>query len=211
MRRLYFGLFGLALLTIVAIGAYDWDWPAGSQTGSVSADAECAPGTATDVQIGGPFELVNQDGETVTEADFQDKYMLVYFGFTFCPDTCPIALETMSVALEQAGEAADAIVPVFISVDPERDTPDVVKDYISYFHNDFVGLTGSMEQVKDAARAYRVYFGKEAPDPASDSYFVNHTSIIYLMGPGGRYLTHFTHSDTPQKIASQISSCIRQK
>ena len=155
-------------------------------------------------QIGGPFELVDQDGATRTDADFRGKYMLVYFGYTFCPDVCPTALQVMSQAMDRLDPALQAaIVPIFVTVDPERDTVAQMKSYVGNFHPRMVGLTGSLEQVTDAARRYRVYFAKAKSDSASD-YLVDHSSIVFVMDPDGKYLTHFTHEATPEKMAEKL-------
>lgn len=202
MQRVYFGIAGLLLFVIGLSQAYDWSLP---RRNDVDA---CPRGVETGISIGGPFELVNHLGETVTHEEFYGKYMLIYFGFTFCPDTCPIALETMSVALDQMGKKGERVRPVFISVDPERDTPEAVKDYIAYFRDDFIGLTGSLEQVEAVAQAYRVFFTKDEATANPDDYLVNHTSIIYLMDPEGEYISHFTHNDPPEKVAARITSCM---
>jgi cytochrome oxidase Cu insertion factor (SCO1/SenC/PrrC family) len=127
--------------------------------GQQGKSAATATGTAL---IGGPFTLVNQDGKTVTEKDFLGRYMLVFFGYTYCPDICPTELQVMTAALEQMGEDAKKIQPVFVSIDPERDTPEVVKSYVENFGSGLVGLTGAPEQVAQAAKAYRVYYAKAA-------------------------------------------------
>ncbi len=154
-------------------------------------------GTAS---IGGPFTLVDHTGKTVTEADFRGRFMLVFFGFTYCPDACPTALTTMADALDIIGPAADRIVPVLITVDPERDTPEQLNMYVRHFHPSLVGLTGSAEQVAAAAKAFRVYYanvteeGKEEGD-----YEMDHTSNVYLMGPNGKFRTHFSGQATTRE------------
>ncbi len=110
-----------------------------------------------EAQIGGPFTLVNTKGKTVTEDILRGQYSLIYFGFTYCPDICPIALQNMTDVLETLGPAGERILPVFISLDPERDTPEVMGDYVSHFHPRFIGLTGSLEQTQHAAEQYKVY------------------------------------------------------
>jgi protein SCO1/2 len=156
------------------------------------------------VQIGGPFTLVDQDGETRTEADFKGEYMLIYFGYTYCPDVCPTALNDMGLALGELGKSADKIRPVFITVDPARDTPERLKPYVANFHPRMVGLTGSDEAVTAAAKAYRVYFAKAKTEAEPGEYLMDHTSIIYLMSPDGRYLTHFGHGTSIEAMAKRI-------
>ena len=161
------------------------------------------PSASGEALIGGPFELVDQNGNTVTDQTFKGKLTLVYFGFTFCPDACPTALGIMSAALDKLDVAADRVVPVFITVDPDRDTPPVMKDYVSNFHPHMVGLTGTPEQIAKVAKAYRVFYQK-APGTAPDDYVLDHTLLIYLMGGDGKYITHFGPDATPDQIAEEI-------
>ena len=153
--------------------------------------------------IGGPFELTDQDGNKVTDQTYKGKLMLIYFGFTFCPDACPTALGVMSAALDKLDVAAERVVPMLITVDPERDTPPVLKDYVSNFHPRMVGLTGTPEQVAQAAKAYRVFYQKASGATAGD-YLMDHTLLIYLMDGEGKYLKHFTPDATPDQIADEI-------
>lgn len=159
--------------------------------------------------IGGPFELVDgATGKTVTDADFQGRYMLIFFGYTFCPDVCPSSLATVGQALDMLPpEKALRIEPMFITVDPERDTPEVVAEYVSHFHPRFHGLSGSAEQVRAASKAYRVYAAKVDEDPADpDSYLMDHSAIAYLMGPDGNFVTHLSHGLTAEKMAETLAS-----
>jgi protein SCO1 len=160
-------------------------------------------GVSGEALIGGPFELVDQNGNTVTDQTFKGKLTLVYFGFTFCPDACPTALGVMTAALDKLDVAADRVVPVFITVDPDRDTPPVMKDYVSNFHPRMVGLTGTPEQIAKVAKAYRVYYQKAA-GTAPDDYVMDHTLLIYLMDGDGKYITHFGPDATPDQIAEEI-------
>lgn len=153
--------------------------------------------------IGGPFTLVDQDGRTVTDKDFRGKWMLIYFGYTFCPDVCPTSLAAMAAALPQLGAAGDKVQPVFITVDPDRDTPKLLKDYVAAFHPRLIGLTGSPEQVQAAARAYKVY-AKKAPVQGGEGYTMDHSSVVYLMDPEGKFATHFAHGTLPADMAKGI-------
>jgi protein SCO1/2 len=153
--------------------------------------------------VGGPFTLTDQDGNAVTDQTYKGKLMLIYFGFTFCPDACPTALGVMSAALDKLDTAADRVVPMLITVDPERDTPQVLKDYVSNFHPGMVGLTGTPEQVAEVAKAYRVYYQKAAGATGED-YLMDHTLLIYLMDGEGKYITHFGPDATPDQIADEI-------
>lgn len=148
-------------------------------------------GAPTPVSIegfGGPYTLINQDGESVTEKDLSGQYQLVYFGFTYCPAICPTELSKMTDALNQLGDEADIIQPLFISVDPERDTPDVIKSYLDLFHPRFIGYTGTPEQISDIKKAYKVYSAK-VDDPTMTEYTVDHSSYIYFIHPDGQLLS----------------------
>ena len=154
--------------------------------------------------IGGPFNLVDQDGRARSDADFRGRYLLVYFGYTYCPDLCPTELQTMSAALDLLGDKAAKVQPLFITIDPERDTPAVMKEYVSHFHSSLVGLTGSPLQIAAAARAYRVYYAKAPAADGSGEYLMDHSGFVYLMAPDGHYITHFT----PQTAAKQMAKAI---
>lgn len=154
--------------------------------------------------IGGPFSLLNQDGKRVTEKDFHGKFMLVYFGYTYCPDVCPAELQVMSAALDSLGEKADRVTPVFVTVDPERDTVEQMKAYVSNFHPSLVGLTGTKEEIRAAAKAYRVYYARAKSESTTD-YLMDHASIVYLMGPDGAYLAHFPYGTNAEKMATGIA------
>jgi protein SCO1/2 len=160
--------------------------------------------TSGQALIGGPFELVGKDGKTVTDKDFRGRYMLVFFGFTHCPDICPAELQVMSAALDDLGDKADQVVPVFITVDPARDTPELVTAYVENFGPNFVGLTGSLEAVDKAAKAYRVTYQKFQEEGAGDNYSVDHSALVYLMGPDGKFVTHFPYGTSPEKMADTL-------
>ncbi len=156
------------------------------------------------VKIGGPFTLVDHDGKARSSDDFRGEHLLIFFGYTYCPDVCPNVLTDMALALDTLGDDAASVRPVFITVDPARDTPEKLKPYVANFHPRLVGLTGSEEAVSGVAKAYRVYFAKSKTEAAPGEYLMDHTSIIYLMGPDGRYLTHFTHGTTAETMAARI-------
>lgn len=160
--------------------------------------------TSGQALIGGPFELVGKEGKTVTDRDFRGRYMLVFFGFTHCPDICPAELQVMSAALDDLGSKADQIVPIFITVDPERDTPELVSAYVENFGPNFVGLTGSPEAIDKAAKAYRVTYQKFQEEGAGDNYSVDHSALLYLMGPDGKFVTHFPYGTSPEKMAETL-------
>jgi protein SCO1/2 len=156
--------------------------------------------------IGGPFSLVDQTGKTVTDKDFRGRYMLVFFGFTHCPDVCPAELQVMADALGQLGPKASKIVPVFISLDPERDRPEAVGAYVKNFGRNFVGLTGSPEAIAAAAKAYRISFSKfEYKDSNGQSgYSIDHSTLLYLMDKNGEYITHFSYGTPAAKMAETL-------
>lgn len=164
--------------------------------------------------IGGPFSLLDHKGRRVTEKDFRGRYMLVYFGFTYCPDVCPAGLQVISEALRMLGEEkAQKVVPIFITVDPERDTVEQMASYVKNFHPRLVGLTGSAKEIAAAASAFRVYYAKVAAEGgangASDDYTMDHTAITYLMGPDGAFIAHFSHGTSAPDMARRLGQLIR--
>ncbi len=163
------------------------------------------PAGAAGPNIGGPFTLVDHNGQTVTAGDFRRRFMLVYFGYTYCPDVCPTTLTTMADAIDILDGDGERVVPVFITVDPERDTPEHLKMYVNYFHPRLVGLTGTSESVAAAAKAYRIYYAKAPEDGASgDDYLLDHVSFVFLMGPDGAFRAHFENGISPQAMAKRI-------
>jgi protein SCO1/2 len=154
--------------------------------------------------IGGPFTLVDQTGRTVTDQDFRGRYMLVFFGFTHCPDVCPVELQVMSASLDELGPKAEQVVPIFITLDPERDTPEVVGAYVKNFGSRFVGLTGSPEAIAAAADAYRVPYAKVQEDIRKPDYTIDHSALVYLMGKDGEYVTHFDYGTPAAKVTETL-------
>jgi protein SCO1/2 len=158
--------------------------------------------------IGGPFSLVDQTGKRVTEADFAGRATLVYFGYTFCPDVCPTGLATMLAAYDKLTPQEQAkIVPLFITVDPERDDVAAMAGYVALFHPALVGLTGTVEETDAAAAAWRVYHRKAESGAASD-YLVDHSSFTYLMNGENEYVTHFGHGTTPEEMAEGLRAAL---
>jgi protein SCO1/2 len=153
--------------------------------------------------VGGPFQLVNQDGQTVDQTMLAGKWSLVFFGFTYCPDFCPTTLTALEATKQQLGDRAKDVQIVFVSVDPERDTPQALKDYLSSegFPRGVIGLTGTPEQVKAAADAYRAYYQKVGE---GEGYTMNHSLTVYLMGPDGKFRTAIAHDLGPQRAAQVI-------
>jgi protein SCO1/2 len=162
--------------------------------------------------IGGPFTLVDQTGAQRTDADFRGRAMLIYFGYTHCPDACPTALQSMSDAMDGLGGRGAMVVPILITVDPARDTADHLQRYLENFHPRIVALTGSETAIAETAKAYRIFYAKAkdrnvtagAAHPPADDYLIDHSSFIYLMGRDGRYLTHFPGNASPEQLADGI-------
>ncbi len=157
--------------------------------------------------IGGPFKLTSDAGKTVTEKDFAGKYALVYFGYSFCPDVCPTGLQNIASGLDKLGDDAKKVVPVFVSVDPDRDTPDQLAQYVDLFHPDMVGLTGSADEIKKVAKKFRVYYALHK-DKDPDNYPVDHSSFTYLMGPDWKIVAVFRHDATPANIADALKKIL---
>lgn len=169
-------------------------------------DTRTARSTGTAL-VGGPFSLTSQAGERMTDGNFRGRYMLVAFGYTYCPDVCPAELQIMSAALDELGAKAERVQPVFITIDPERDTVEVLKDYMGHFHPRFVGLTGTPEEIAHVAKAYRVYYAR-AKDSGTTDYLMDHSSIIYLMGPDGSFVKHFPYGTDAKALADGIAAAI---
>lgn len=163
---------------------------------------------AQGVTLGGPFTLVDHSGRTVSERDFAGRPLLLYFGYSYCPDVCPTELGTIAAALDAMGPAAERVTPIFITIDPERDTPAALADYVSRFHPRMIGLTGTADQIAQAARAYRVYYAKVRPRDATD-YLMDHSSFIYFVGPDGRVRSLFRPETTPEAIAAAVAAQLR--
>ena len=158
-------------------------------------------------RLGGPFTLTDQDGQQVSEKKFEGKYRLVYFGFTYCPDVCPVDLQNIGKAMRQLEKSDPALAakvqPIFITTDPARDTPQVMKQYVSAFHPRMVGLTGSEEQIADVAKKYGVYAQKE-DRAGSSNYLVNHSRIALLFGPKGEPIAILPHEQGADAIAAEV-------
>ncbi len=155
------------------------------------------------VPVGGPFSLVDQNGTTRSDAEFRGKLMLIYFGYTYCPDACPAALAAMTQALDRLGAKADAVQPIFITVDPKRDTPQQLKLYVANFHPRLVALTGTPAQIEAVEREFRVSASKEPGGPPDD-YLIDHSAFIYLMGRDGRLLRLIPPGEKPAEMADDI-------
>jgi len=155
--------------------------------------------------VGGPFTLEDGNGHAVTDRDFRGRYLLVYFGYTFCPDVCPTTLNAVAGAFDKLGPQADKLQGLFITVDPHRDTPAVVRDYAAGFSPHILGLTGTSEQIETVAREYRVYYAPQRTATSGESYTVDHSSILYLMGPDGKFIVPIRTDQTGEAMAAEIA------
>lgn len=171
--------------------------------------AECRRGAvAGDAAIGGPFELVNAEGQTVTDRDVITEPSILYFGYTFCPDVCPLDASRNADAVDLLAARGHSVTPIFISIDPERDTPDVVGDFAANLHDKMIGLTGSPEQVAAASRAYKTYY--KANKTGDDLYLVDHSNFSYLVLPEHGFVEFFRGDTTAEQMA-ETTACFIEK
>ena len=154
--------------------------------------------------IGGPFTLAATTGATVTDRTYLGKWQLIFFGYTFCPDACPTTLNNMSVALDKLGPEAGKLQPMFITVDPQRDTRDVMAEYLKSFDSRIVGLTGTPAQIDAVAKEYRVYVARQAPETTGDDYLVSHSAYIYLLDPRGKFVNVIAGNTPGDEIAAWL-------
>jgi protein SCO1/2 len=157
--------------------------------------------------VGGPFTLTAHTGERISDEAFRGKFMLVSFGFTHCPDVCPAELQVMTAALDGMGPEGERVQPLFITIDPERDTASHLAQYMSYFHPRFIGLTGSREEIAAVAKAYHVWY--EKVDGDSPDYVMDHTSITYLMGPDGAFVQHFAFGTSADTLKEALLAAVK--
>ncbi|KAI5299822.1 Cu-binding protein [Ascosphaera atra] len=161
-------------------------------------------------KVGGPFELKDLKGNTFTEKDLEGKYSFVYFGFTHCPDICPDELDKMAEIIDIVKARGGPVMrPVFITCDPVRDTPEVLKSYLQEFHKDIIGLTGTYKQIKDVCKAYRVYFSTPENVKPDEDYLVDHSIYFYLMDPEGDFVECVGRNDTSESAAQLIMAHIK--
>jgi cytochrome oxidase Cu insertion factor (SCO1/SenC/PrrC family) len=191
------GAIGFALLLFVILGIFQTE--KSHKTIVVAQDGQ---GSGTPA-IGGAFELTDAHGKVWKNTDFKGKSLLVYFGYSYCPHICPQALTHMTQALEELG-GSQVIQPVFVSVDPERDTLDSLKNFAQNFHKDFIMLTGSKEKIQEALKSYRVYAAKASENARGNDYQVDHSSLIYLMDKNGGYVAHFDHETPSDDIVKRV-------
>jgi protein SCO1 len=158
--------------------------------------------------VGGPFSLVDHTGRRVTDKDFLGRPMLVFFGYTNCPDICPSGLQVVSAALDKLGDRAKTVQPVFVSIDPARDTPEKLAEYLKSFSPRLIGLTGSAEETAAAAKAYRVFYQKVEDEKSKDTYSMDHSAIFYLMGADGAFITHIPHTTDVDKVVAALNKSL---
>ncbi len=185
-RRVLYATVGL-LVAVLMIGAGVFLWQSPSP-----------------ISIGGPFSLEDGGGKQVTDKDFRGRYMLVYFGYTFCPDVCPTTLNAVADAVDKLGPAAPRIQALFITVDPKRDTPAVVKQYAAAFGPNIEGLTGTPEQIAQVAKEYRVYYAQHQTGPGPNDYSMDHSSVLYLMNPTGAFVAPIRADQSGDEIATNL-------
>jgi protein SCO1/2 len=183
-----YGIIGLVVAALI-LGTGAFVWLSGGGSASL---------------VGGPFKLEDGSGKQVTDSDFRGKYMLVYFGYTYCPDVCPTTLNEVSEALDHLGAKANNLQPIFITVDPKRDTPAVVKQYTAAFSPKLIGLTGTPEQIANVAKAYRVYYAEHRTGSGPNDYSMDHSSILYLMGPDGKFIGPVRADESGKDMAEDI-------
>lgn len=196
------GMAAVAVLAVLLAGATGYLWWRSS-----GGNEEIASGVPS---IGGPFTLVNGDGKQVTDRDFLGRYMLIYFGYTFCPDVCPTTLGKMAAALDRLGERGNRVQPLFITIDPKRDTPSVIRPYTTALSPRLVGLTGTTEEIARVEKEYRVYAAEHRTGDGPNDYTLDHSGIVYLMGPDGRFVAVIRPDDDANAMAAEIAKNLQQ-
>ena len=163
-------------------------------------------------EIGGEYILLNQDGDAVSNNTYRGKYTLIFFGYTFCPDVCPNTLSIFSSVLDLLGEDAAKVKPVFVTVDPVRDTPEKLRSYLIHFNKNFDGLTGSVEQIEQVKKIFRIYAVKSQQDEINfKDYLMDHSTVSYLMGPDGKFVTFFRYGTKPDVIVTKLRKFLEDK
>jgi protein SCO1 len=183
----------VAVFALFIIGGAGALWGLGAPRDEASAAA-----------VGGPFQLVAGDGRVVTDRDFRGKYLLVYFGYTICPDVCPTTLQSLATALDALGPKADRVQPLLITVDPARDTPAVLAQYTAAFSPRLIGLSGTPEAIAAVEREYRVYAAIHRTGAGADDYSVDHSSVLFLMGPDGQFIARLRADASGPELAAAL-------
>jgi protein SCO1/2 len=187
------GVLGL-LLAVLIIGAGLTMWLGGATPGGLS--------------IGGPFSLTDGDGKRVTDRDLRGKYVLIYFGYTFCPDVCPTTLNQVAEAMDRLGPRADRVQPVFITIDPRRDTPPVMKQYVASFGPRIMGLTGTEAEIAAVAKEFRVYYAPHRTGDGPNDYTMDHSSVLYLLDPDGKFISPLRADDDAKQLTADLTKLL---
>ncbi len=207
-----------AVLLAALTAASAWEFYAAREAARKASERQSTTASARRDTIGGSFTLTDHTGRRVSDADFRGKFLLIFFGYTYCPDVCPTAMANVSLVMEELGSDAAEVQPLFISVDPERDDPAELADFVGQFDPRIVGLTGTPEEIAEVARKFRVYYrkvtaeelGGEASDGADD-YLMDHSAYVYLMGPDGGFIEVFSHTEDPAEVARAVREAIRSR
>ena len=191
--KFVFGVLGL-LLAVLIVGAGITMWLGGATPGGLS--------------IGGPFSLADGDGKRVTDRDLRGKFVLVYFGYTFCPDVCPTTLNQVAEAMDRLGPRADRVQPVFITIDPKRDTSPVMKQYVASFGPRIIGLTGTEAEIAAVAKEFRVYYAPHRTGDGPNDYTMDHSSVLYLLGPDGTFISPLRADASAEQLATDLAKLL---
>jgi protein SCO1/2 len=200
LRHTFRYLFIPAIALLLTVMLYNWVNKTFLEGAATTSTQSTKTGEAS---IGGTFNLTNQDGKQVSDENFKGKMMIVYFGFTHCPDVCPAGMSLITQAMENLGADADKVQPVFITIDPERDNVEQMKTYVSNFYPTFQALTGTPEQIAGVINSYKIYAKKVESKDLSE-YTMDHSAYIYLMGRDGKYITHFRGDQKAEEIAATV-------
>jgi len=205
-RRLLIGI-GAAFVAVVAgTSAYFFLAKPGANSSVASQSLKNCPGGYAGAAVGGPFDLIDQKGEQFTHADLEGTPSLMYFGFATCPDVCPTDLAYISSATDILAEKGVDVRPIFVTVDPERDTPERLAEHVEFFHPSMIGLTGTLETIKAAAKAYRVFYQKAQDPEFPDGYTMDHSANTYLLGADGSFMSFYRHGTSPEDMA-EAAAC----
>ena len=205
LRKLSFAVWSIAIVANLGFaGAFLWLMQTDRPTGTIGRSGEA--------DLRSEFSLVDHTGRDVTESDYSDRWQLVFFGFTYCPDICPTTLDFVGTTLDLLGPEVEKVAPLFVSVDPERDTVEIMAEYVAAFHPRIIGLTGSPEQISAVAEEFKVYYAKLEDEGAPDGYLMAHSGYIYLMRPDGEFEAVFREGDQePERFAKEILVRIGEK
>ena len=211
MKRLPLTVFIVLSLVTGAVGAASWGYLRSQSATVADASPPVTDTSPPEEEFGGSFSLIDQFGMRRTDMEFRGRYMLIFFGYTYCPDVCPTTLAVQAEALDKIGARAGRIVPIFITVDPKRDTPDQLKSYLSAFEArppssrpNFIGLTGTDEEIAKVAEAYRVYYRAHIDGRSAIGYSVDHTGDVYLMNPEGKFVAYYSQGILPDELAADL-------